>query len=225
MLNNDTLVVDADSHWYGAARPLHQAWLPPSTRTGCRGWRRSTACRRGCSTATSLGQASARRRHRPRRQQGERRPRRSTSGRSTTSTSAPTTRRPGSRCSTSAASTRRSSSRAPSASAARTSAWSTTRPSAGWSIEIYNDQMAEIQAESGNRLLPHAAHAGVGRRHVRRRGQAGRRARCAGRQHDVRPAGPRRARPRQPGVGPVLGDLHRARSCRCTSTSAPASPR
>ena len=69
-----------------------------------------------------------------------------------------------------------------------------------------------------------AADAGVGRRRVRRRGQAGRRARRPRREHDVRPAGPRRARPRQPGVGPVLGDVHRAAAARCTSTSAPASP-
>ena len=47
-------------------------------------------------------------------------------------------------------------------------------------IEIYNDRMAEIQADSGNRLLPHAADAGVERRHVRRRGEAGRRARLRG---------------------------------------------
>ena len=55
-----------------------------------------------------------------------------------------------------------------------------------------------------------AAHAGVGHRHLHRRGQAGRGARRARREHDVRPAGPRRARPRQPRVGPVLGDVHRA---------------
>ena len=28
-------------------------------------------------------------------------------------------------------------------------------------VEIYNDRMAEIQADSDNRLLPDAAHAGV----------------------------------------------------------------
>ena len=75
-------------------------------------------------------------------------------GRTTRSTWAPTTRRCASRCSTSAASTPRSSSRARSASAARTSAWSTTRRSCRLAIEIYNDGMAEIQADSGNRLLP-----------------------------------------------------------------------
>ena len=91
-------------------------------------------------------------------------------------------------------------------------------------IEIYNDGMAEIQAESGNRLLPMPLMPAWDVDHVRRRGQARRRARRARREHDVRPAGPRRARPRQPGVGPVLGGVRRARTCRCTSTSAPASP-
>ena len=33
-------------------------------------------------------------------------------------------------------------------------AWSTTRLSSASRVEIYNDGMAEIQAESGNRLLP-----------------------------------------------------------------------
>ena len=56
---------------------------------------------------------------------------------------------------------------------------------------------------------PDAAHAGVGHRHLHRRGQARGGARGARREHDVRPAGPRRARPRQPGVGPVLGACHR----------------
>ena len=59
-----------------------------------------------------------------------------------------------------------------------------------------------------------ADHAGVGRRHLRRRGQAGGGARGPRRQHDVGPARPRRARPRQPRLGPVLGGVHRAPAAR-----------
>ena len=70
-----------------------------------------------------------------------------------------------------------------------------------------------------------AADAGVGRRLVRRRGQARRGARRARRQHDLRPAGPRRARPRQPRRGTRSGRCAPTSTCRCTSTSAPASPR
>ena len=45
------------------------------------------------------------------------------------------------------------------------------------------------------------------------------------REHDVRPAGPRRPRPRQPRRGTRSGRCAPTSSCRCTSTSAPASPR
>ena len=79
-------------------------------------------------------------------------------------------------------------------------------------VEIYNDGMAEIQADSGNRLLPLPVHAGVERRRLRGRGEAGGGARGPRRQHDVRPAGPRCARPRQPRLGPVVGGVHRARA-------------
>ncbi len=92
-------------------------------------------------------------------------------------------------------------------------------------VEMYNDQMAEIQAESGQPTPAHAAHAGMGRRRMHRRSQARRRARDARHQHDLRPAGSRRPRPRRPRVGPVLGGVHASTSCPCTSTSAPASPR
>ena len=122
------------------------------------------------------------------------------------------TRRPGSRCSTSAASTHRSSSRARSASAARISAWSRTTRSAVPTIEIYNDRMAEIQADSDNRLLPMplmpAWNVDACVAEAKRVGGA----RHARREHDVRPAGPRCARPRQPRVGPVLGGLQRPRA-------------
>ena len=46
------------------------------------------------------------------------------------------------------------------------------------SIEIYNDAMAEIQAESEQPLAAAAADAGLGHRRLRCRGQAGARARC-----------------------------------------------
>ena len=79
-------------------------------------------------------------------------------------------------------------------------------------IEIYNDRMAEIQADSGNRLLPMplmpAWDVDTCVAEAKRVGGA----RLRGREHDVGPAGPRRARPRQPRVGSVLGDLHRARA-------------
>ena len=77
-------------------------------------------------------------------------------------------------------------------------------------IEIYNDGMAEIQAESGNRLLPlplmPAWNIDACVAEAKRVAALG--ARGVNMTSD--PAGPRRARPRQPGVGPVLGDVRRA---------------
>ena len=75
----------------------------------------------------------------------------------------------------------------------------------------------------GQPVAAAAAHAGVERGRLRPRGAAGRRARRPRRQHDVGPAGPGCARPGQPGVGPLLGGRARTCSCRCTSTSGPAS--
>ena len=89
-------------------------------------------------------------------------------------------------------------------------------------IEIYNDAMAEIQADSGNRLLPLPLMPAWDIDSVRAGGEAGRRPRSTWREHDVGPAGPRRAGPGQPGLGPLLGGLLGTASCRCTSTSAPA---
>ena len=65
----------------------------------------------------------------------------------------------------------------------------------------------------------------VGHRRVRARGAARARPRPARREHHVGPAGPRRARPREPRVGSAVGGVRRRWSCRCTSTSAPASRR
>ena len=76
-------------------------------------------------------------------------------------------------------------------------------------IEIYNDAMAELQEESGAALPADARAPGVGRRRVRARSRAGRRPRTARREHDLGPAGPRRARPRQPRVGPAVGRVRR----------------
>ena len=70
--------------------------------------------------------------------------------------------------------------------------------------------MAEIQAESNNRLLPLPLMPAWDIDLCVARGRAGGRARGARREHDLRPPGPRRARPRQPRVGPVLGGVQRA---------------
>ena len=77
-------------------------------------------------------------------------------------------------------------------------------------VEIYNDAMAELQEGSGNRFLPDAGPAGLGRRRLRPGGPAGGRAGPPGREHDLRPTGPGRPRPRQPGLGPAVGGLRRA---------------
>ena len=202
-------IVDADSPLVRAARPVHQPGAGRRTATGCPGSRRSTASRCGCSTATRrpvqrrpASSAATARRRAPHKALFE--------WTTTRSTSAPTTRRCASRCSTSAASTPRSSSRARSASAARTSAWSTTRRSCRAGHRDLQRRHGRDPGRLGQPPAAAAADAGVGRRRLRRRGQAGRRARRPRRQHDLRPAGPRRPRPRQPGLGPVLGGVHRA---------------
>ena len=74
-------------------------------------------------------------------------------------------------------------------------------------IELYNDIQAEIQEQSGNRLLPLPLMPAWDVDALRPRGQAGGRPRRPRRQHDVGPPGPRRARPGQRGVGPVLGGV------------------
>ena len=91
-------------------------------------------------------------------------------------------------------------------------------------IEIYNDGMAEIQADSGNRLLPLPLMPAWDVDTCVREAQPGGRARRTRREHDVGPAGSGRAGPGQPGLGPVLGGVRRTAACRCTSTSARASP-
>ena len=68
-------------------------------------------------------------------------------------------------------------------------------------LEIFNDANAELQAESGNRLLPMALLPGVGRRPVRARGAPGEESRPARRQPHRRPARRRRPRPREPRRG------------------------
>ena len=70
--------------------------------------------------------------------------------------------------------------------------------------------MAEIQADSGNRLLPLPLMPAWNIDACVAEAQAGRRARCSRREHDLRSRGPRRARPRQPRVGPVLGGVRGA---------------
>ena len=71
-------------------------------------------------------------------------------------------------------------------------------------------RMAEIQADSGNRLLPMPLMPAWDVDSCVARGQAGRGARCARREHDVRPARPGRARPRQPRRGIRSGRRARA---------------
>ena len=71
--------------------------------------------------------------------------------------------------------------------------------------------MAEIQEELEPPLPPHAGHARVGRRPLREGDRALRGPRPARHQHDLRPAGPRLPRPRQPRAGIRCG--------RCAPTS------
>ena len=84
---------------------------------------------------------------------------------------------------------------------------------------------AEIQAESGNRLLPMAILPAWDIDACVREVAARARPRPARREPHVRSAGPRRARPREPRVGPGVGSVRSLGTCRCTSTSARASRR
>ena len=74
-------------------------------------------------------------------------------------------------------------------------------------IEIYNDGMAEIQADSGNRLLPLPLMPAWDVDDLRQRGPARRRPRRARRQHDLGSPGSRCAGPGQPGLGSLLGGM------------------
>ena len=74
-------------------------------------------------------------------------------------------------------------------------------------VEIYNDGMAEIQADSGNRLLPLPLMPAWDVDDLRQRGEAGRRPWGARREHDLGPPGSRCAGPGQPGLGPLLGGM------------------
>ncbi len=78
------------------------------------------------------------------------------------------------------------------------------------SISIYNDGMAEIQEQSGNRLLPMplmpAWDVDLSVAEAKRVAGLG----APRRQHDLRSSGPRCTRPRQPGMGPVLGNVRGA---------------
>ena len=76
-------------------------------------------------------------------------------------------------------------------------------------VEMYNDANAEMQEESGNRLLPMAVLPAWDVDACVREAQ-----RCAAtghprREHHLGPAGPRRARPRQPRLGPAVGGVRR----------------
>ena len=84
--------------------------------------------------------------------------------------------------------------------------------------------MAEIQADSGNRLLPlplmPAWNVDACVAEAKRVAALG--ARGVNMTSDPQDLGAPDLANR--GLGPALGGVHRARSCRCTSTSAPASP-
>ena len=92
-------------------------------------------------------------------------------------------------------------------------------------VEIFNDAMAELQDESGDRLLPMALLPvrGTSTRACARPSACA--SSAARRQHHLGPAGPGRARPREPAWDPLWEACARPASCRCTSTSAPASRR
>ena len=188
------------------ARPLHQSCSGRVQGPGARGWRSSTASRHGSSTAipwaasapaASSAAMAARRAHTGR----------SWSGTSTRSTSGPTTRRSASASSTSAASTRKSSSRAPSDSGGQDLGMVDDPALRRLAIEIYNDGMAEIQADSGNRLLPMPIMPAWNVDDCVREAKRVAGTRRSWRQHDLGSAGPGRAGPGQPGVGPLLGGL------------------
>ena len=91
-------------------------------------------------------------------------------------------------------------------------------------VQIYNDAMAEVQADSGGRLMPMPVLPAWDPEACVREAQRVAGLDLARREHDVGPARPRSTRPGQPGLGPVRGTC--APTCRCpsTSTSAPASP-
>ena len=111
-------------------------------------------------------------------------------------------------CSTRSGSGRRSSSRASSGSAARRSATSCKDPELrNLCLEIFNDANAELQAESGNRLLPMAILPAWDIDACVREVQRAQGSRPARRQPHLRSAGSRFARPREPRVGPGVGGV------------------
>ena len=74
-------------------------------------------------------------------------------------------------------------------------------------LEIFNDANAEMQAESGNRLLPMAILPAWDIDACVREAERGSEPRPARREPHVGPAGPGRARPREPRVGPAVGGV------------------
>ncbi len=145
-------------------------------------------------------------------------------GASTGSTKPPTTPRFAFRSWTPAESTPRCCSPTRSVSAARAFPSAVQDPRAATPVRRDLQRRRGRAAGAVRPALPsHARSPGVGRRRVRAGGRAHRRPRAAGRQHDLGPAGPRLARPGQPGLGSALGGLRRPEPARCTSTSAPAS--
>ena len=78
-------------------------------------------------------------------------------------------------------------------------------------LEIFNDANAELQAESGNRLLPMAILPAWDIDACVREVQRAQEPRSARRQPHLRSARPRLARPREPRVGPAVGSVRVAR--------------
>ena len=160
------------------------AALPPSTATACRTWSRSTASARGCSTASlSAGSAPA------------------VSSRVTARRRAPTTRSSSGRSMTSTSGAYDPKVRLEVLDECGIDAQIIFPSTIGLggqglgagddpvitrlAVEIYNDAMAEIQADSNNRLLPLPLMPAWNIDGLRPGGAAGGGARCSWREHDV----------------------------------------
>ena len=194
-----------------APRPLHSSGRRRATRTGCRTSSRSTA--RTCGSS-KVRPSAGRARAAPSTATGKKHPFFDSQGgswgiddvhpaawdpaRSADADGRGRHRHPG------------ASTRTRSGSAGRTSSTtSKDRTLLRLCVEIYNDAMAEMQEQSGNRLLPMPIMPAWDIDECVREAQ-----RCAahglsGREHDGRSAGLRIARSRRPGVGSVLGSVRR----------------
>ena len=81
-------------------------------------------------------------------------------------------------------------------------------------VEIYNDAMAEMQDESNLRFIPMPVMPAWDVDLCVKETERCARARAPWHQHDLRPAGPRLPRSREPGVGPALGGVRGSQPAR-----------